>query len=147
MNGVVKVYSSVWRKELFVAVLSLALAVFLLFVDRQRMPVALFLSLTGLFALYTMFRERLTNRPYLTITDENIVIRREWHDDITVSFREIKSFERETLTIFNHTTFTGSIIVHLVNGHGFVHIISADGLAIGQQELFDLLNERLNGSR
>ena len=121
----------------------MAAAAMLIINDATKMPVVLFFGLTGLYALFDVFRERLMRRPYLTITDESIIIRRKWHDEITVRFDEIKSFERESLTILKHTSYTGSIIVHLKNGHGFVHIISADSLAIKEQVLWDLLNERL----
>ena len=142
----IRIYSSIWRKEFFVGVLCVALAVMLLIYDISRLPVILFLGLMGVFILFTVFRERLTHRPYLTITDESIIIRKRG-EVTTIRFDEIKSFERETLTILKHTTYTGMIIVHLVSGHGFVHVISADRLSIKQQVLCDLLNERLNKYR
>lgn len=108
-----------------------------------KLPVVLFLGLMGLYLLYNVFRERLMHRPYLTITDECIVINRKRHKEITIRFDEIKSFEQETMTIFKHTRYTGYIIVHLKKDNFFVRVINADDLAIKQQILWDMLNERL----
>ena len=139
----IRIYSSIWRRGLFVGVISVAAAIMLIITDATKLPVILFFGLIGLYALFDVFRERLMHRPYLTITDKSIIINRKWHNEITVRFDQIKSFERETLTIWKHTKYTGNIIVHLKNGHGFVHIISADSLAIKEQVLWDMLNERL----
>ena len=143
----IRIYSSIWRKEFFVGVLCVALAIMIILNgDKVKLPYNLLIGFGGLFILFTVFRERLTHRPYLTITDESIIIRKRGKVT-TIRFDEIKLFERETLTILKHTTYTGMIIVHLVSGHGFVHVISADRLAIKQQVLWDLLNERLYKSR
>ena len=143
----IKVYSSIWRKELFIGILCIACAVTIVIYDASKLLVMLFFGLTGLYALFDLFRERLTHRPYLTITDENIIINRKYSKENTIRFDEIKSFERETLTIWKYTSYTGMIIVHLKNGQGFVNVISANGLAIKEKVLWDLLNERLPQSR
>ena len=111
--------------------------------DATKLPIVLFLGPMGLYLLYNVFRERLLHRPYLTITDESIIINRKGHEETTIRFDEIKSFERETLTIWKYTKYSGYIIIHLKDDNGFVHVINADNLAIKAQVLYDLLNERL----
>ena len=139
----IKVYSSIWRRELFVGVCCMAAAAMIVIYDATKLPAVLFLGPMGLYLLYNVFRERLMHRPYLTITDESIVINRKGHEETTICFDKIKSFERETLTIWKYTKYSGYIIVHLKDGNGFVHVINADDLAIKEQVLWDLLNERL----
>ena len=103
----------------------------------------LVLGLMGLYILYTVFRERLQHQPYLTITDESIIMKREHYPENVIRFDEVKSFERETSRFLGHTSYTGSIIVHLKNGHGFVNVIGAGDLTLKPQYLYELLNERL----
>ena len=145
--GEIRIYSSIWRRELFIGVLCVAVAAMLIikFVvwDATKLVVVLFLGLMGLYLLFDVFCERLMRRPYLTITDESIIINRKYRKEVAILFDEIKSFERETLTIWKYTNYTGMIIVHMKNGHSFVHVISANGLAIKEQLLWDLLNKRL----
>ena len=139
----IRIYSSIWRRELFGGALCVAFAAMLIIIDATKLPVGLVLGLMGLFILFNVFRERLMRQPYLTVTDESIIINRKYCKVITIRFDEIKSFERETLKVWKHTKYTGSIIVHLKNGHGFVHVINADCLAVKEQVLWDILNERL----
>ena len=139
----IRIYHSIWRKELFIAIVCLAAVCLMPFWGKKALGIMLFLGLTGLYALYTVFRERLRHRPYLTITDESIVMNREHMPEVIVRFDEVSSFERETLRFLGHTTYSGMIIVHLKNGQGFVNVISGNGLTIKSQQLFDLLNEQL----
>ena len=142
----IRIYHTIWRRELFIAIFSLAVTFLIPFVGTFKprdYGMMLFLGLMGLFILFTVFRERLLHRPYLTITDESIIINREHRSKMIIRFDEVKSFERETLSFLGHTSYTGMIIVHLKNGNGFVNIISANGLTMKSQQLFDLLNERL----
>jgi hypothetical protein len=142
----IRIYHTFWRKELFIAILCLAATFCLPFIGTFKpgeLGVMLFLGLMGLFILFTVFRERLLRRPYLTITDECIIEKREHYPEIVIRFNKVKFFERETVRFLGHTSNTGKIIVHLKNGNGFVNIISANGLTMKSQQLFDLLNERL----
>lgn len=142
----IRIYSSIWRREFLIGILCVAFAVMICLYDVRRILAILFFGLTGFYLLFDTFADRLLHRPRLTITDECIVINRRWHKEETIRFDEIKSFERERLRIWKYSCYTGMIIVHLVNGRGFVNMISADRLAIKNQVLFDLLNERLRAS-
>ena len=142
----VTVYHSIWRKELFVGIGCLAVTALIPFVGTFTPGdggVMLVLGMMSLYILFTVFRERLLHWPYLTITDEGIVMRREHYPENVIRFDEVKSFERETSRFLGHTSYTGTIIVHLKNGHGFVGVIGASGLTMKPQQLYDLLNERL----
>lgn len=139
----IRIYHSIWKKEMFIGSLCVVAALMIGIYDIRKLSFALFLGLTGLFLLLSVFDERLLHRPYLTITDERIIINRKWHKETIIRFDEIKSFEREKLTIWKLTIYSGVIIIHLVNGHGSVNMINANGLVVKQQALCDLLNERL----
>ena len=142
----IRVYHTIWRKELFCGIGCLAVTALIPFVGIFTPGdggVMLVLCLWGLYLLSTVFRERWQHRPYLTITDESIIMQRKDYPENVIRFDEVKSFERETSRFLGHTSFTGSIIVHLKNGHGFVSIIGASDLTMKSQQLYDQLNERL----
>lgn len=142
----IRIYHTIWRRELFIAIVCLAATFYIPFVGTLKpgkLGVMLFLGITGLCALFMVFRERLLHRPYLSISDESIVMKREHYPDNIILFGEVKSFERETLRFLGHTSYTGMIIVHLKRGNGFVYVISAGDLTMKSQQLYDLLNERL----
>lgn len=146
----IRIYHTIWRRELFIAIFCLAATFLILLISSfkpGKLGIMLFLSLTGLFILFMVFRERLLHRPYLTITDESIIMRREHYPENVIRFDEVKSFERETQRFLGHTSYTGMIIVHLKNGNGFVNVINASNLIMKSQHLYELLNERLQKSR
>jgi hypothetical protein len=146
----IRIYQTIWRRELFIAILCLAITFFTPFMGRYKpgeLGLMLFFGITGLFILFMGFRDRLLHRPYLTITDESIIERRNHYPEIVIHFDKVKSFERETLRFMGHTSYTGMIIVHLKNGNGFVNIISANNLTMKSQQLYDLLNERLENHK
>ena len=145
----IRIYHTIWRRELFIAILCLAATFLIPFIGTFKpgdLGVLLFLGLTGLYILFTVFRERLLHKPYLTINDESIIMKRKHYPENVIRFDEVKSFERETLSFLGHTSYTGMIIVHLKNGHGFVNVISAGDLTMKSQDLYELLNERLQKS-
>ena len=142
----IKIYPSIWRKELFIAFFCVICIFLHIISGKGGWNLVLFLLLLGLFFLFMVFRERLMNRPYLIITDEHIAINRYNRQDI-IRFNEVKSFECETMRIWRFSLHTGYIIVHLVRGNGFVNIIKADHLTIKSQKLCELLNGCLQESQ
>ena len=142
----IKIYPSIWRKELFIAFFCVICIFLHIISGKGGWNLVLFLLLLGLFFLFMAFRERLMNRPYLIITDEHIAINRYNRQDI-IRFNEVKSFECETMRIWRFSLHTGDIIVHLVRGNGFVNIIKADHLTIKSQKLCELLNGCLQDSQ
>lgn len=117
-----------------------------------------FFGLGGLYMLYGMLKERLTGKPFLTITDNCIII--ETMKQTIVNFADVESFEvmkgRQQKFIAIHykpdveqqkIDEAGTIgrSIRSLN-RGLVNAqetISTTGTGMKSEELCDLLNERL----
>jgi len=116
-----------------------------------------FFGLTGLFILYTTFKERLTGRPYLTITDKCIIM---GEKQTVINFADVESFEvvrlRNQSFVAIHykpgieqrkmdeASTLGRSIRNLNSRLTQAQEnISTVGTGMNAQELCDLLNERL----
>ena len=95
----IKIYHSPWRM-LILALACLALVVGSFFMlehtkDVFHLVVAwigiVFFSLCGMYMLYAMLKERLTGKPFLTITDEGIIS--EGVKQTVIHFADVESFE------------------------------------------------------
>ncbi|MBQ8467588.1 MAG: hypothetical protein IJ546_07850 [Prevotella sp.] len=161
----VRIYHSTWRM-LLLALASLAFAVagFLMAIHSTKgfhivvgWIGVVFFGLGGLYMLYATLKERLTGKPFLTITDEAVIM--EGIKQAVILFADVESFnvvkmgrqefvavhykpdvERQKLDEAN--TFGRSIRwlnLRLVNAQ---ENISTTGTGMKAQELCDLLNER-----
>ena len=116
-------------------------------IEAKQLPGPLFgVGFIGcVFLLYMVIKKILMipKRTYLTITDDRIVVNdkcEQWE----VCFKEVDSFECETMRLWRFNILTDKIIVRLKNGNGYVKMFSADGLTVKPKRLCDLLNERLS---
>ena len=162
----IKIYRSSWRMLL----LCLGCLVFMIgsyFMLEHRkdffhMVVAslgiMFFGLGGLYMLYTILKERLTGKPYLTITDEGIIS--EGVKQSVIHFADVQSFEvvkmgRQQFVAVHYkpgveqqkldeADMLGRSVrklnQKLVNAQ---ENISTVGISMKVEELCDLLNERL----
>ena len=161
----IRIYRIVWKK-LIAAIICLAFTVIGIVSDNTgKVTVGLFFGLGGLFLLYHTVKVRL--RPYLTITDKCLIQSRADSSlpDYTISFAEVDHFEltpfrillplerninvyykndKDKQKVFS-PTFWGRIAAKLFSGAD--DCIAIDGINMKQQQLFDLLNERLKECR
>ena len=95
----IKIYHSLWRMLLliFASLIFVVGGVFMLekLNDVFHVVVAwiaiVFFGLCGLYMLYSMLKERLTGKPFMTITDEGIII--ENAKQKVIRFADVESFE------------------------------------------------------
>lgn len=164
----IKIYRIVW-KNIIAAIVCLAFAissVVLLLQGKSNAPGLsaglLFFGIGGLFLLYLTLRVRL--RPYLIITDKTLIQSRAGSGlpDYVIHFAEVDHFELSPFNIFLplkrdirvfykkdkekqmifSPIFFGRIAAKLFSGPD--EYIAIDGINIKQQQLFDLLNVRVN---
>ena len=98
MMETIRIYHSTWRM-LLLAIVSLAMAV-----GGNLMAIhspkgfhivvgwigVVFFGVCGIYMLYGMLKERLTGKPFLTITDEAIIT--EWIKQTVIRFTDVQSF-------------------------------------------------------
>ena len=166
MMETIRIYHSTWRM-LLLALASLAFAVagfFMAIHSPKGFHIVVgwigvvFFGLGGLNMLFVMLKERLTGKPFLTITDEAII--KEWMKQTVIRFADIKSFnvlkvgrqkfivvhyksgvERQKLDEANALDRSvRKLNRRLVDAQ---ETISTTGIGMKGQELCDLLNERL----
>lgn len=166
MMETVRIYHSTWRMLLLV-LLSLAFAVagfFMIIHSPKGFHIVVgwisvvFFGLGGLYMLYGTLKERLTGKPFLTITDEAVIMDGMKH--AVIRFADVKSFnvvkmgrqefvavhykpgvERQKLDEANALDRSiRKLNQRLVNVQ---ESISTNCTGIEAQELCDLLNERL----
>ena len=98
MMETIRIYHSTWRM-LLLALASLAFAVagfFMAIHSTKGFHIVVgwigvvFFGLGGLNMLFVMLKERLTGKPFLTITDETII--KEWTKQTVIRFADVKSF-------------------------------------------------------
>ena len=162
----IRIYHSLWRMLLLVLVsLAIAVAGFFIAIHSPKgfhivvgWISVVFFGLGGLYMLYGMLKERLTGKPFLTITDKCIII--ETMKQTIVNFADVKSFQvvkmRNQKFIAIHYKpdveqqkmgeagtigrSIRSLNRRLVNAQ---ETISTTGTGMKSDELCDLLNERL----
>jgi hypothetical protein len=162
----IKIYHSLWRM-LLMGIGGLAFAVMIISILHS--PRAgnviigyigiVFFGLGGLALIYWALKERLTGRPFLTITDEGIVCNGGWKQ-YEIRFADVNSFVllggRQNKIIGIHykkgvehqKMENANLIGRLARKFnlavsGTQESISVSGVSIKAQELCDLLNDRL----
>ena len=162
----VRIYHSSWRMLLLVLTsLAFAVAGFLMAIHSTKgfhivvgwIGVAFF-GLGGLYMLYASLKERLTGKPFLTVTDEAVIM--EGMKQAVIRFADVESFnvvkmgrqefvavhykpnvEHQKLDEANAPRRSvRQLNLRLVNAQ---ETISTTGTDMKAQELCDLLNERL----
>ena len=162
----IRIYHSFWRM-LLMGLVCLVFAVMIILILRS--PRAgnviigytgiVFFGLGGLAMLYWALKERLTGRPFLTITDEGIIYSGGWKQ-YDIRFADVNSFAmlggRQNKIIGIHykmrverqkmedASFIGRLARKFnLTVSGTQESISLSGVPMKAQELCDLLNERL----
>ena len=162
----IKIYHSLWRM-LLMGIGGLAFAVMIISILHS--PRAgnviigyigiVFFGLGGLALIYWALKERLTGRPFLTITDEGIIYNGGWKQ-YEIRFAEVKSFVllggRRSKIIGIHykkgverqkiedASLVGRIARKFnLAVSGTQESISVSSVSMKAQELCDILNERL----
>lgn len=162
----IKIYHSPWRMLLLGlgSMAFVAMGVFMLQHPDNSFHVIvawasiLFFGPCGIYTLYAMLKERLTNRPYLTITDKSIIL--QGTKQIAINFADVQSFQVvkmgsqkfvaihykpdvEQQKMDDASTIARSIRSmnrRMVNAQ---ENISTVGTGMKAEELCDLLSERL----
>ncbi|MBR6121046.1 MAG: hypothetical protein IKQ05_01480 [Prevotella sp.] len=166
----IKIYHSLWRM-LLMGIGGLAFAVMIFLILRSPRPGnviigyigIIFFGLGGLALIYWALKERLTGRPFLTITDEGIIYNGGWKQ-YEIRFADVNSF---VLLGGRQNKFIGirfkegverrkmedaNIIGRLARKFnlavsGTQESISLSGVPMKPQELCDILNKRLKSAK
>jgi len=162
----IRIYHSTWRM-LLLAIVSLAMAVggYLMAIHSPKgfhivvgWIGVVFFGLGGLYMLYGMLKERLTGKPFLTITDEAVIM--EGMKQAVIRFADVESFNvvkmgkqefvavhyKPSVELKKMDEANGldrsirKLNLQIVNAQ---ENISTTGTDMKAQELCDLLNERL----
>lgn len=166
MMETVRIYHSTWRM-LLLAIVSLAMAVggYLMAIHSPKgfdivvgWIGVVFFGLGGLYMLYGTLKERLTGKPFLTITDEAVIM--EGMKQAVIRFADVESFnvvkmEKQEFVAVHYKPGVElkkmdeangldrsirKLNLQLVNAQ---ENISTTGTDMKAQELCDLLNERM----
>lgn len=166
MMETVRIYHSTWRM-LLLAIVSLAMAVggYLMAIHSPKGSDivvgwigVVFFGLGGLYMLYGTLKERLTGKPFLTITDEAVIM--EGMKQAVIRFADVESFNvvkmgkqefvavhyKPGVELKKMDEANGldrsirKLNLQIVNAQ---ENISTTGTGMKAQELCDLLNERL----
>lgn len=166
----IKIYHSLWRM-LLMGIGGLAFAVLNFLILRSPKPGNVFIGyigivffgLGGLALIYWALKERLTGRPFLTITEEGIVYNGGWKQ-YEIRFADVNSFvllggrqnkfigirfkkgvERQKM---EDASFIGRLARKFnLAVSGTQESISLSGVPMKAQELCDILNERLKNAK
>ena len=162
----VRIYHSTWRM-LLLAIVSLAMAVggYLMAIHSPKgfdiivgWIGVVFFGVCGIYVLYGMLKERLTGKPFLTITDEAVIM--EGMKQAVIRFADVESFNvvkmgkqefvavhyKPGVELKKMDEANGldrsirKLNLQLVNAQ---ENISTTGTGMKAQELCDLLNERM----
>lgn len=162
----VRIYHSMWRM-LLLAIVSLAMAVggYLMAIHSPKgfhivvgWIGVVFFGLGGLYMLYGMLKERLTGKPFLTITDEAIIM--DGMKQAVIRFADVESFNvvkmgKQEFVAVHYKPGVELKKMDEANGldrsirklnRQLVNAqenISTTGTDMKAQELCDLLNERM----
>ena len=166
MMETVRIYHSTWRM-LLLAIVSLAMAVggYLMAIHSPKgfdiivgWIGVVFFGVCGIYVLYGMLKERLTGKPFLTITDEAVIM--EGMKQAVIRFADVESFNvvkmgkqefvavhyKPGVELKKMDEANGldrsirKLNLQLVNAQ---ENISTTGTGMKAQELCDLLNERM----
>lgn len=166
MMETIRIYHSTWRM-LLLALVSLAFAVagfFMAIHSTKGFHIVVgwigvvFFGLGGLNMLFVMLKERLTSKPFLTITDEAII--KEWMKQTVIRFADVKSFNvvkvgRQKFIAVHYKPGVeqqkmdevGALDRYIRKQNRRLvdaqETISTTGMAMKAQELCNLLKERL----
>lgn len=166
MMETVRIYHSTWRM-LLLAIVSLAMAVggYLMAIHSPKgfdivvgWIGVVFFGLGGLYMLYGTLKERLTGKPFLTITDEAVIM--EGMKQAVIRFADVESFNvvkmgKQEFVAVHYKPGVELKKMDEANGldrsirklnRQLVNAqenISTTGTDMKAQELCDLLNERL----
>lgn len=166
MMETVRIYHSMWRM-LLLAIVSLAMAVggYLMAIHSPKgfhivvgWIGVVFFGLGGLYMLYGMLKERLTGKPFLTITDEAIIM--DGMKQAVIRFADVESFNvvkmgKQEFVAVHYKPGVELKKMDEANGldrsirklnRQLVNAqenISTTGTDMKAQELCDLLNERM----
>lgn len=166
MMETVRIYHSMWRM-LLLAIVSLAMAVggYLMAIHSPKgfhivvgWIGVVFFGLGGLYMLYGMLKERLTGKPFLTITDEAVIM--EGMKQAVIRFADVESFNvvkmgKQEFVAVHYKPGVELKKMDEANGldrsirklnRQLVNAqenISTTGTGMKAQELCDLLNERM----
>lgn len=166
MMETVRIYHSMWRM-LLLAIVSLAMAVggYLMAIHSPKgfhivvgWIGVVFFGLGGLYMLYGMLKERLTGKPFLTITDEAVIM--EGMKQAVIRFADVESFNvvkmgKQEFVAVHYKPGVELKKMDEANGldrsirklnRQLVNAqenISTTGTDMKAQELCDLLNERM----
>lgn len=166
MMETIRIYHSTWRM-LLLAIVSLAMAVggYLMAIHSPKgfdivvgWIGVLFFGLGGLYMLYGTLKERLTGKPFLTITDEAVIM--EGMKQAVIRFADVKSFNvvkmgKQEFVAVHYKPGVELKKMDEANGldrsirklnRQLVNAqenISTTGTGMKAQELCDLLNERM----
>lgn len=165
----IRIYHTPWRLLLLIAgcIVFIILSVGLIQGSYQWLGYAtiLFFGICGLYLLTAAVREFVCRRPYITITEESIILQR-WTTAV-VNLADIQSFKvaqtgnqkfvaviytpkaerrikAKSSTAGNVFRSVNSLLTTQKNA---LDNISATGTALSAQELCDILNERLKSYR
>lgn len=162
----IRIYHSTWRM-LLLAIVSLAMAVggYLMAIHSPKgfhivvgWIGVVFFGLGGLYMLYGMLKERLTGKPFLTITDEAVIM--EGMKQAVIRFADVESFNvvkmgKQEFVAVHYKPGVELKKMDEANGldrsirklnRQLVNAqenISTTGTDMKAQELCDLLNERM----
>jgi len=162
----VRIYHSMWRMLLLaLASLTFAVAGFLMAIHSPKgfhivvgWIGVVFFGLGGLYMLYGMLKERLTGKPFLTITDEAVIM--EGMKQAVIRFADVESFNvvkmgKQEFVAVHYKPGVELKKMDEANGldrsirklnRQLVNAqenISTTGTDMKAQELCDLLNERM----
>lgn len=166
MMETIRIYHSTWRM-LLLAIVSLAMAVggYLMAIHSPKgfdivvgWIGVVFFGLGGLYMLYGMLKERLTGKPFLTITDEAVIM--EGMKQAVIRFADVESFNvvkmgKQEFVAVHYKPGVELKKMDEANGldrsirklnRQLVNAqenISTTGTDMKAQELCDLLNERM----
>ena len=166
MMETIRIYHSTWRM-LLLAIVSLAMAVggyFMAIHSPKGFHIVVgwigvvFFGLGGLYMLYGMLKERLTGKPFLTITDEAVIM--EGMKQAVIRFADVESFNvvkmgKQEFVAVHYKPGVELKKMDEANGldrsirklnRQLVNAqenISTTGTDMKAQELCDLLNERM----
>lgn len=162
----IRVYHSLWKNGLLIVVCFAfaAIGIYSLVVHPEKSWLwagvgILFFGLGGLFMLWLMLRERITDKPYYLVTDESIIMNsglKSWE----IRFADVERFfltgkmigirykkDRE-IQKYEDASKLGRIVRRFnVRITGSQEALPADDMTIKPKVLCDLLNERVKRLR
>lgn len=140
----IKVYHSVWKTIITISTDLLIVALGISAIHQGSVLViawflVIFFSFAALITAWTLLKERITKRPYLTITSECIQVDNRKGSEIR--YADVESFT------FKRILVDGMIVVNYSNEKATPGGILVSDLTMKPKELLEILNERLIASK